>query len=149
MKNVQKLIFAVVVAFLLISTVMASGKGRNFRGTIVAFDPSYHSLKQASFVKNLEVTIADVGGKSSNQTFIKLIFEGFGTHQVADDVLSGRTPFNVRAARDTSCDEAHPHLLSKADSFEGSGAFLLNQTHQTQSLDAISRLECYRVSVGK
>jgi hypothetical protein len=58
MKNVQKLIFAVVVAFLLISTVMASGRGRNFRGTIVAFDPSYHSLKQASFVKNLEVTIA-------------------------------------------------------------------------------------------
>lgn len=149
MKNVQKLVFAVIAAFLLISTVMALGKWRNFKGTIVAFDPSYHSLKQASFVKNLEVTIADVGGKPSNQTFIKLVFEGFGTQQVADDVLSGRTPFSVRAVRDTSCDEAHPHLLSKADSFEGSGAFLLNQAHQTQSSGAISRLECYRVSVGK
>jgi hypothetical protein len=149
MKNVHRLIFAVIAAFLLISTVMASGKARNFKGSIVAFDPSYHSLKQASFVKNLEVTIADVGGKPSNQTFIKLIFEGFGTQQVADDVLSGRKPFSVRAVRDTSCDEAHFHLLSKADSFAGSGAFLLNQAHQTQSLDAISRLECYRVSVGR
>jgi hypothetical protein len=149
MKNLLKFMFAVIAAFLLISTVMASGKGRNFRGTIVAFDPSYHSLKQASFVKNLEVTIADVGGKPSKQTFIKLIFEGFGTQQVADDVLSGRTPFSVRAVRDRSCDEAHPHLLSKPDSFEGSGAFLLNQAHQTQSLDAISRLECYRVHVEK
>jgi len=149
MKNAQNFIFAVIAMFLLISTAMASGRVRNFRGTIVAFDPSYHSLKQASFVKNIEVTIAEVGGKRSNQTFIKVIFEGFGTQQVADDVLSGRTPFSVRAVRDTSCDEAHPHLLSKADSFEGSGAFLLNQTHQTQSLDAISRLECYRVSVGK
>ncbi|HET6933108.1 MAG TPA: hypothetical protein VFI45_22475 [Candidatus Acidoferrum sp.] len=149
MKNAQKLILAVIAAFLLISTVMASGKWRDFRGTIVAFDPSYHSLKQASFVKNLEVTIADVGGKPSNQIFIKLIFEGFGTEQVADDVLSGRTAFRVRAVRDTSCDEAHPRLLTKAESFEGSGAFLLNQTHQTQSLDAISALECYRVQVKK
>jgi hypothetical protein len=149
MKNLQKFICTVIGLFLLISTVMASGKGRNFRGIIVAYDPSYHSLKQASFVKNLEVTIADVGRKPSNQAFIKLIFEGFGTQQVADDVLGGRTPFNVRAVRDTSCDEAHPRLLSKVDSFEGSGAFLLNQAHQTQSLDAISRLECYRVRVEK
>jgi hypothetical protein len=149
MKNVQKFIFAIIAAFFLISTATAAGKGHNFKGTIVAFDPSYHGLKQASLVKNLEVTVADVGGKPSNQTFIKLIFEGFGTQQVADDVLSGRTPFSVRAVRDTSCDEAHPHLLSKTDSFEGSGAFLLNQTHQTQSFDAISRLECYRVQVKK
>jgi hypothetical protein len=149
MKNVQRSISAVIATFLLISVVMASGKGRNLKGTIIAFDPSYHGLKQASFVKNLEVTIADVGGKPSNQTFIKLIFEGFGTKQVADDVLSGRTPFSVRAVRDASCDEGHPHLLSKPDSFEGSGAFLLNQTYQTQSLDAISRLECYRVQVEK
>lgn len=149
MKNVQKFICVFIVVFLLISTVMGSGKGRKFSGTIVAYDPSYHSLKQPSFVKNLEVTVADVGRKTSNPTFIKLIFEGFGTQQVADEALNGRMPFSVRAVRDTSCDEAHPHLLSKADSFEGSGAFLLNQTHQTQSFDTISRLECYRVSVGK
>jgi hypothetical protein len=149
MKNVQKLICAVIALFLLFSTVMASEKRRNFRGIIVAYDPSYHSLKQPSFVKNLEITIADVGRKPSSQIFIKLVFEGFGTQQVADDVLGGRTPFSVRAVRDTSCDEAHPHLLSKVDSFEGSGAFLLNQTHQTQSLEAISRLKCYRVRVEK
>ena len=149
MKNEQKFICIVVVIFSCVSAVMASGKGRNFKGTIVAYDPSYHSLKQSSFVKNLEVTIADVGRKPSNQAFIKLIFEGFGTQQVADDILSGRIPFTVRAVRYTSCDEAHPHLLSKVDSFEGSGAFLLNQAHQTQSLDAISRLECYRVRVEK
>ncbi len=149
MRNVTKLIFGVIAVFLLIPTVRASGKGRNFRGTIVAFDPTYHSLKRASLVKNLEVTIADVSGKPSTQIFIKLIFEGFGTQQVADDVLSGRMPFRVRAVRDTSCDEVHPHLLTKADSFEGSGAFLLNQTHQTQSFEAISRLECYRVQIEK
>ena len=149
MKNAQKFIFTVIVLFLLVSTVMASEKGRDFRGTIVAYDPSYHSLKQPSFVKNLEVTIADVGRKPSSQTFIKLIFEGFGIQQVADDVLNGRTPFNVRAVRDKSCDEPHPRLLNKVASFEGSGAFLLNQSYQTQSLDAISHLECYRVSVGK
>jgi hypothetical protein len=148
-KNVQKLVFALIATFLMISTVVASGKGRSLKGTIVAFDPSYHSLKQASFAKNLEVTVADVGGKQSNQIFIKLIFEGFGTQQVANDVLSGRAPFSVRAVRDASCDEAHPHLLSKADSLEGSGTFLLNQTHQTQSLAAISHLECYRVQVDK
>jgi hypothetical protein len=64
--NVQKFICAFVAVFLLISTVMGSGKGRKFSGTIVAYDPSYHSLKQPSFVKNLEVTIADVGRKPSN-----------------------------------------------------------------------------------
>jgi hypothetical protein len=149
MKNVQKFICTVIAVFLLISSVMASGKRHSFRGTIVAYDPSYHSLKQPSFVKNLEVTIAGVGRGPSNQTFIKLIFEGFGPQQVEDDVLSGRTPFSVRAVRDKSCDEGHPHLLSKVDSFEGSGAFLLNQTHQNQSLDTISRLDCYRAQVGK
>jgi hypothetical protein len=149
MKNMQKFTFAVIAALILISTVMASGKTRAFRGTIVAFDPSYHSLKQASFVKNIEVTIADVGGKPGNQTFVKLIFEGFGTEQVPDDVLSGQTPFSLRAVRDKSCDEAHPHLVSKVDPFEGSGAFLLNQTHQTQSLDMISHLDCYRAQIEK
>jgi hypothetical protein len=148
-KNVQKFICAVVSLFLLASTGMASGKDRHFKGTIVAYDPTYHSLKQASFVKNLEVTIADVGKKPSNQIFIKLIFEAFGTQQVADDVLGGRAPFSVRAIRDTSCDEVHPHLISKADSFQGSEAFLLNQEHQTQSWEGISHLECYRVRVGK
>jgi hypothetical protein len=149
MRNARKLMYAATILILLVSMVMASGKGRNFRGIIVAYDPSYHSLKQPSFVRNLEVTIADVGRKPSDHTFIKLIFEGFGTQQVADDVLGGRTPFSVRAVRDASCDETHPHVLSKIDSFEGSGAFLLNQTHQMQSLDEISRLECYRVLLGK
>ena len=149
MKNVQKLIYAFIAVPLLFSTAMSSGKGHKFKGTIVAYDPSYHSLKQSSFVKNLEITIADVGRRPSNPKFIKLIFEGFGSQQVADEALDGRTPFSVRAVRDTSCDEAHPRLLSKADLFEGSGAFILNQTHQTQSFGTISRLECYRVSVGK
>ena len=149
MKNVQKLICPVIPLFLLASTGMASGKERHFKGTIVAYDPIYHSLKQASFVKNLEVTIADVGRKPDNEKFIKLIFEGFGTQQVADDVLGGHTLFSVQAVRDTSCDENHPHILREVDSFQGSGAFLLNETHRAQSLGEITGLECYRVQVGK
>jgi hypothetical protein len=147
--NVQKFICSSVAVLLLISAAVASGNGRALIGTVVAYDPTFHTLKQPSFVKNLEVTIADVGKKPSTPKFIKLIFEGFGTQQVTDDVLGGRTPFNVRAIRDKSCDEVHPHVLSKVDSFEGSGTFLLNQAHQIKSLDAISHLECYRVQVEK
>jgi len=60
MKNVQKFICAFIAVFLLISTVMGSGKGRKFSGTIVAYDPSYHSLKQPSFVKNLESSLSQM-----------------------------------------------------------------------------------------
>lgn len=149
MKNVQKFICAVIPLFLLPSASMASGKERHYKGMIVAYDPSYHSLKQASFVKNLEVTIADVGRRESNQRFVKLIFEGFGTQQVAEDVLAGQAPFSVQAIRDKSCDEGHPQTTNSTDSFQGSGTFVLNETHRNQSLGGISYLECYRVQVGK
>ena len=149
MKNLLRFTCIVAALFLFVSTATASEKERHFKGAIIAYDPSYHSLKHPSLVKNLEVTIADVGRKASDQVFIKLIFEGFGTQQLADDVLSGRTPFNIRAVRDSSCDENHPHLLYEVDSFQGSGTFLLNEAHRAQSLEAISRLECYRVRVGK
>ena len=149
MNNRLDFICAVVALFLIISVAVASARKRNLKGTIIAYDPVHHSLKQPSFVKNLEVTIADIGRTPSDHSFIKLTFEGFGTQQVADDVLAGRTPFRVRAIRDTSCDEDHPHVLSDMNSFQGSGTFLLNETHRMQSLDGISRLECYRVQVGK
>jgi hypothetical protein len=149
MKNLQKLMCTVIALCLLVPNVTASGKRRDLRGTIIAYDPSYHALKQPSFVKNLEVTIAEVGRKPSNQTFVKRIFEGFGTQQVADDILAGRAAFSVRAVRDTSCDEGHPQLLGKGDSFQRSGAFLLNEGHQTESLEGISSLACYRVQVRK
>jgi hypothetical protein len=149
MKKFLTFICIVVGLSLFVPTATASGKGRHFKGTIVAYDPGYHSLKQPSFVRNLEVTIADVGRKGSDPTFIKLIFEGFGTQQVAHDVLRGRKPFSVRGTRDTSCDEDHPRLLSEVDSFQGSGTFLLNETHRTQSLDGIAHLKCYRIRIGK
>ena len=149
MKNQQTFLCGLLAVFSVVSTAVASPKRREFKGTIVAYDPSYHSLKQASFVKNLEVTIADVGAKPSDRTFVKLIFEGFGTQQVADDVLKGRTPFNVQAIRNTSCDEGHPHVLTDVNSFQGSGTFLLNETYQAKTIEGISSLECYRVSVGK
>lgn len=139
------------VALLLLSFVpsVASRAACNFKGTIVAYDPVYHGLKQPSFVRNLEVTIADVTRKRGHRRLVKLIFEGFGAQQVPDDVLEGRTHFNVRAIRDASCDEDHPRVLSEVDPFQGSGAFLLNQTHRVQGLDGISHLDCYRVRVGK
>jgi len=121
---------------------------REMRGTIIAYDPTYHSLKQPSFVKNLEVTIAEVG-KTGNQTFVKIVFEGFGSQQLADVVLKGQKQFKVRGVRDTSCDEDHPRVLAEDNSFQGSGTFVLNQVHRTELLKGISRLECYRVQVTK
>jgi hypothetical protein len=149
MKILQKFMCGAVAVFVLFPPLRASGKERELRGTIVAYDPSYHVLKQVSFVRNLEVTIAKVGRKRRNQTFVKLIFESFGTQQVAHDVLAGRTPFSVRAVRDRSCDEGPPQLLAKGEDFQRSGSFLLNEEHQSESLEGISSLPCYRVRVTK
>jgi hypothetical protein len=143
---------SLVVGCLAGCVLAAYGTGRAYhlQGTIVAYDPTYHSLKQASFVKNLEVTVADVGKTRDHPAFVKLVFEGFGREQVAEDVLSGKRSFKIQAVRDTSCDEGHPHVLSDdVDSFQGSGAFILNQSHRTEPLNGVSHLECYRTNVNR
>jgi len=134
----------------LVLAAYGTARLHQLQGTIVAYDPTYHSLKQPSFVKNLEVTVADVGKTRDHPAFVKLVFEGFGREQVAENVLSGKIPFKTQAVRDTSCDEGHPHVLSDdVDSFQGSGAFILNQSHRTEQLNGVSHLDCYRVRVGK
>ena len=134
--------------FLLAFDAMPAGK-HAFKATIVAYDPTYHNLKQASFVKNLEVTIAEARGNSKSPAFIKVIFEGFGKQQVSDDILQGRISLVIHGVRDKSCDEDHPHVLPELDGFQGSGTFVLNQAHRSQSFDAVYHLQCYRVKVGK
>ncbi len=100
-------------------------------------------------MKNIEVTVADLGTGDAHKRFVKLIFEGFGIEQVAPDVLNGKVPFTVITVRDTSCDEPHPRWLTEPNSFEGSGPFLLNESHKDLPVDPVSGLECYRVRVGK
>ena len=142
-------LLTIAIMILCIPIAFGLGKTQKMRGTIVAFDPVYHGVKQPSFVKNLEVTIADVGKGDAHNSFVMLIFEGFGTQQLANDVLNGKMSFTVKAVRDTSCDERHPRWVTDPNSFEGSGPFLLNESHKSLSVDSISNLECYRVRVGE
>jgi hypothetical protein len=149
MKIWRVLLLILAVLVFCIPNARGLGKSRKMRGVVVACDPVYHGLKQPSFVKNLEVTVADVGTSDVHKHFVKVIFEGFGNEQVATDVLNGQMPFAVRAVRDTSCDEPKPRWLTEPNSFDGSGPFVLNDSHKTLSVDSISGLECYRVRVGK
>lgn len=150
MKRMQEFIAIAALCALAVSTVHALSRGRNLKGTIVAYDPMYHGLKQASFVKNLEVTIAELGNAESSPRFVKIVFEGFGQRQLSQDILAGEKPFHVRAMRDKSCDEAHPRILSQAESgqaLQASGAFLLNETHDAKEFSSVENLACYRVDV--
>jgi hypothetical protein len=150
MKNARQFIPVIALFVLGLSTIYALGRSRNLRGTIIAYDPMYHVLKQASFVKNLEVTVADLGSTGNPQQLVKVVFEGFGKSQLSQDVLNGEKPFQVHAVRDKSCDEAHPRILSQAESeqaFQGSGTFLLNQVHRTTPLGPVENLVCYRVKL--
>lgn len=149
MKTSRMLLLIIALLLVCIPVAHGFGKSQKMRGVIVAYDPVYHGLKQPSFVKNIEVAVADVGTDDANERFVKLIFEGFGTKQVTDDVLNGKVPFTVRTIRDTSCDEPHPRWLTEPNSFEGSGPFLLNETHKALPVDSVSGLACYRVHVGK
>jgi hypothetical protein len=148
MNRARKSIPVIAMLVLGFLPMHAFGKGRNLKGIIVAYDPTYHGLKQASFVKNLEVTIADLG--ENPHRLVKVVFEGFGQQQISQDVLDGEKPFHARAVRDKSCDEAHPRVLSQSDSqlFQGSGAFLLNQAHRAVPLGSVENLACYRVEVA-
>ena len=116
MKNARQFIPVIALFVLGLPTIYALGRSRNLRGTIIAYDPMYHGLKQASFVKNLEVTVADLGSAGNPQPLVKVVFEGFGKSQLSQDVLDGEKPFQGRAVRDKSCDEAHPRILSQAES---------------------------------
>jgi hypothetical protein len=150
MKNARQFIPVIALFVLGLPTIYALGRSRNLRGTIIAYDPMYHGLKQASFVKNLEETVADLGSAGNPQPLVKVVFEGFGKSQLSQDVLDGEKPFQGRAVRDKSCDEAHPRILSQAESeqaLQGSGTFLLNQTHRATPLGPVESLVCYRVEV--
>jgi hypothetical protein len=138
----------IFVCALGLGLVHATSRGRHLKGTILAYDPIFHSVKQVSFVKNLEVTIADLGSSKGPQKLVKVVFEGFGEQQVSQDVLDGERPFQVRAVRDESCDEAHPRVASHLEQpVQGSGTFVLNPTHRSLSLGEVEYLACYRVEV--
>jgi hypothetical protein len=148
MKNTQLLARLIALSLLCLPASYALGKSRNLRGTIIAYDPLFHGLKHPSFVKNLEVTVADLRSGGKPQQLVKVVFEGFGKSQLSQDILDGEKSFQVRAVRDTSCDEAHPRILSQLESdFQGSGTFVLNSAHRTTSLESVENLECYRVQV--
>lgn len=152
MKHIRWYVPMLLSFSICLPAIYALGRTQSLKGTLVAYDPLYHGLKQASFVKNLEVTVADVGS-TGKERFVKVVFEGFGDRQLSDDVLNGEKPFAVRGVRDKTCDEAHPRVLREADweadstTLQGSGTFLLNKTHRTKSLGPMENLECYRVEV--
>jgi hypothetical protein len=132
-----------------ISTALCAAQARHLRGTIIAYDPAYHTLKQSSFVKNREVVIAETRPEGKKKSFVKLVFESFGPTQVNQDVLEGLKAYDVRVVRDTSCDEAHPRLVNKFDLNQGSGIFLINSSHVIGPLPQIENLLCFRVIQAK
>jgi hypothetical protein len=128
-----------------VSTPFCLAKTHRLRGTIIAYDPAYHTFKQSSFVKNLEVAIVELSSRGKKKSFIKVVFEDFGPTQVDQDVLEGTKLLDVRGVRDTKCDEAHPHLVTRFDVSTGSGSFLMNSSRATEPLPRIDSLPCFHV----
>jgi hypothetical protein len=150
MNHTRQFIAVMAVCVFGLPAIHALGRGRNLKGTIVAYDPIFHAMKQASFVKNLEVTIIDLGTTGHPKRIVKVIFEGFGKSQLSQDVLDGEKLFEGRAVRDKSCDETHPRILGQIEpeqAFQGSGTFLLNRAHIAMSLGVVENLACYRVEI--
>jgi len=137
---------ALIVVCVLGLTPVHATEGRQYlKRSIIASDPIFHCVKQVSSVKNLEVTVVDVGRSKGPQMLVKVVFEGFGGRQVNQDVLEGEKPFKDRAIRDVSCDEAHPRVASQLapeQTSQGSGTFVLNQTHRSIPLGPMENLVC-------
>lgn len=145
MSNRARFMLLLLLLSLSLSAPCAA-KARHIHGTVVAYDPAYHILKESSFVRNLEVVIVELSPAGKSPSFIKVVFEGFGPTQIEQDVLDGVKPLDTWAVRDGTCDEARPRLVTKFNLLgNGSGTFLMNSSRVKGQPPQIDRLRCFRV----
>jgi len=136
-------------AFLFLSYLAAApcaAQTRCLHGTVIAYDPVYHSIKQASFVRNREVVIAEIQGPGKHKSYVKVVIESFGQRQLEDRQLEGEQTIDVSGVRDRKCDEGRPEFVTEIEVGSGSGKYMLNRANATSAPPRIEQLRCYRVT---
>lgn len=131
--------------FLIAGTLVPLWAVRDQRltGRVFAYDPTYHWLKQASFVENLEIVIFQLNRPKEGHKFVKIVFKSFGPKQLEERVLEGEDILTVHVLRDAKCDENIPAFVSESTFPEMSGKFQISRHFKAEPPPKIMDLTCY------